>query len=254
MQRKKIGLALGGGVVRGWAHLGVLSELEKAQIPIDYVAGTSAGSIMGAFYCAGWSIQKIYEVTKKLRWWHVARPVWPVRGLVSFDKLARYLISCLGDLDFDDLAIPFTAVATDIQSSESVALNHGRLATAVQASCSVPGFVTPVELDGRLLADGSLSDTVPVSVLHHMGAEYVIGVDIFSPLLRRKWGPIGMGLAAIEILVERAGGGIDNADCIIVPNLAGKTYVRFSKREEFYRIGQEAACQQIPHIRNDLGV
>jgi NTE family protein len=189
-----------------------------------------------------------------LRWWHLARPVWPVRGFVNFDRLARYLVHCLGDLDFSDLAVPFTAVATDIQNSRPVALNTGRLATAVQASCSVPGFVTPVELDGRLLADGCLSDTVPVSVLHRMGAEYVIGVDIFSPLLRRKWGPIGMGLAAIEILVERAGGGIDQADCMIVPNLAGKTYLRFSKREEFFRIGQEAASLQIPRIRADLGL
>ncbi len=250
--RKKVGLALGGGVVRGLAHIGVLLELEKAMIPIDYLAATSAGSLIGTFICAGWNAEQIYKFALKLRWQHIARPCWPRRGLISFQKLARMLVTQLGDLDFSELKIPFTVVATDMERGCQVILNRGRVAPAVQASCSVPGIVAPVELDGRILSDGSLVNTLPVSLLYSMGAEYVIGIDIFSPKHRPKWGPLGYGLTAIEILVDRAGGGIEQADCLIVPNLAGMTYLRFSKLEDFFQLGRQATTQQINQIRTDL--
>jgi NTE family protein len=248
-KRKRVGLALGGGVVRGVAHLGVLTVLEQAGISIDYVSGTSAGSIIGATYCAGVGIETIKKYSMLLRWWHVARPVWPSDGLVSFDKLRVWLTDKIGDLDFTDLKIPFAVVATDLECGQPVRLDHGRLAPAVQASCAVPGLIRPVKIGGRLLGDGSLSDTVPVSVLRDMGADYVIGVDIFAPSIRRWLGPLGMGIAALEILIERAGGGIDQADCLIVPQLAGKTYFRFSKRNELYDLGINAAREKIPAIK-----
>lgn len=253
-KRKKVGLALGGGVVRGMAHLGVLAVLEQAGIPIDFVSGTSAGSIIGATYCAGVSIETIKKYSLKLRWWHVARPVWPTDGFVSFAPLRRWLAVKIGDLDFADLKIPFVVVATDLESGRPVRLDRGCLGKAVQASCAVPGLIRPVKMDGRMLADGSLSDTVPASILREMGADYVIGVDIFSPAIRRWLGPLGMGIAALEILIERAGGGIDQADCLIAPRLAGKTYVRFSKRDELYDLGVQAAREKIPEIKFALGL
>ncbi|HEX7973517.1 MAG TPA: patatin-like phospholipase family protein [Anaerolineales bacterium] len=252
--RKRIGLALGGGVARGLAHIGVLTVLEKAGIPVDYVAGTSAGSIMGAMYCAGIPVEQIKSLTLKLRWWQLARPVWPRRGFVNFSPLARWLVANLGDLRIEDLKIPFTAVAADLASGEPVRLNSGPLAPAVQASCSVPGFVEPVELDGRLLGDGSLVDTVPVSILREMGAEYVIGVDIFASTIRPRWGVFGMGFNALEILVRRAGGGIGEADCLISPDLRGKTYLRLSKREEFFLLGEQAAQSHLERVVSDLAL
>jgi NTE family protein len=253
-KRKRVGLALGGGVVRGLAHLGVLVELEQAGIPIDIVSGTSAGAIIGATYCAGMNIEAIKAYSINLRWWHVASPVWPSQGLVSFGKLKAWLTDKIGDLDFADLKIPYAVVATDLESGQPVKLDRGRLAPAVQASCAVPGLVRPVQIDGRLLADGSLSNTVPVSILREMGADYVIGVDIFSPSIRRWLGPVGMGIAALEILIERAGGGIDQADCLIAPNLAGQTYFRFSKRNELYTLGMEAAREKISSLKADLNL
>ncbi len=253
-KRKLVGLALGGGVVRGLAHLGVLAVLEQAGIPIDFISGTSAGSIIGATYSAGASIETIKAFAMNLRWWHVARPVWPAQGLVSFDKMSEWLVEKIGDLEFSDLKTPYAAVATDLESGLPVKLHTGRLAPAVQASCSVPGLVRPVRLDGRLLGDGSLSNTIPVSILREMGADYVIGVDIFRPAIRRRLGPLGMGFTALEILVERAGGGIDQADCLIAPKLAGKTYFRFSKKEELYALGWEAAQEKLPEIRSALGL
>jgi NTE family protein len=190
-KRKRIGLALGGGVVRGMAHLGVLAVLEQEGIPINFIAGTSAGSIVGALFAAGLSIAKIKDFGMNVHWWNFARPVGPARGWVSFDPLERWLVRELGDLTFGDLKTPFAAVAVDLNTGEPVVLDQGRLAPAVRASCSVPGFVTPLELDDMLLGDGSLADTVPVDVLHSMGVDYTIGVDIFTlvdpPSLGSDW-------------------------------------------------------------------
>lgn len=251
--RKRVGLALGGGGARGLAHIGVLSVLDEAGIPIDYLAGASAGSIIGVSYCAGVGVEKIKEYARRIRWWHYARLVWPRRGLVSFDPLRRWLVAELGDIDFADLETPFAAVATDMDTGQPVVLDRGRLAPAIQASCAVPGLVEPVEIGGRLLGDGSLSNTVPVSVLRAMGADFVIGVDIFNASIRPRWGPFGMAFTAVEILVQRAGGGIDDADCLIVPKLGGQTYHRFSARESFYTLGREAALEKLEAIRAAIG-
>ena len=126
------------------------------------------------------------------------------------------------------------------------------MARAVQASCSVPFFVAPVEIDGRMYVDGGISDMIPVSILRKMGADYIIAVDIFIPKIRRSLGPIGYGLAAVETLLERAGGGIAQADCLIAPDLKGKSYLRFSKYQEMYQLGRDAAQEQLACIRRDL--
>ena len=253
--RKKIGLALGGGVVRGMAHIGALAVLENAGIPIDFVAGTSAGSLVGAMFAAGLKASQIEEYAAKLRWWDLARPVLFSRwGYVSFNQMARWLVKEFGDLQFRDLKYPFAAIATDLNTGMPVELCEGRLAPAVQASCSIPGIVTPVELNGLLLGDGSLCDTVPVDTLRKMGADYVIGVDIFPPLVRPNPSPLRMGINAIEILVHRAGGGVDDADCLIAPKLGGMSYVRLSKQKEFYVRGSEAAREKLDLIRSDLGL
>jgi NTE family protein len=158
----------------------------------------------------------------------------------------------MGAHDIRDMKIPFTVVATDMALGEPVSLRAGPLARAVQASCSLPGIVEPVEWEGRLLCDGGVSDMLPVDVLREMGADFVIGVDIFTFHLRRYLGPIGYVAAALEILLERAGGGISSADCLISPKLGGKTYLRFSKRQEFYELGRQAATESLECIRDAL--
>lgn len=250
--RPRVGLALGGGVWRGWAHVGVLSVLEREDIPIDYIAGTSAGALTGALYCAGVSIQQITDLALRVRWRDFARPVWPTKGFVSFAGLERWLSATVGDVCFAELRRPFAAVATDLETGESVVLREGRLARAVRASCSVPGFVTPVEMDGRLLGDGGVSNNVPAAVVRAMGADYVIGVDLFEPTLRRRWGPFGFGFAAIETLIRQAGGGIKETDCLITPRLAGASYLRFTKDKDLIVLGAAAAEERLACIRAAL--
>jgi NTE family protein len=145
-------------------------------------------------------------------------------------------------------------MATYLEHARLVELWEGPVARAVHASCSVPGFVNPVIIDGRILGDGSLVDTVPVNVARKMGAEYVIGVDVFTSALRPRWGPAGMAFTALEILVERAGGGIDEADCLIEPKLKAVSYLSFSKRSELIRLGEEAARAKLPEIQKALGI
>src|SRR3990172_8242467 len=193
--RKVVGLALGGGVVRGLAHIGVLAVLEREGIPIDLVAGSSVGSVIGAGYSAGIKLDRLIEFSRQMNWLSIARPVWPVRGLVSFERLERLLIGEIGDISFADLKVPYAAVATDLHTGEMVVIQHGRVASAVRASCSVPGIVEPALVDGRLLVDGNYSNSTPVSVVRDMGAEYVIGVDIFTPTLRHYLGPVGYAIA-----------------------------------------------------------
>jgi NTE family protein len=248
MERKRLGLSLGGGSVRGWAHIGVLSVLQQANVDIDFVSGSSAGSIVGAIYCSGCSPEDIVQIAEKLRWWQIASPILPWRGLVSFARLEKWLISTIGDITFDQLKIPFAAMTTDLSTGEAFAIRSGRLAPAVRASCSVPGIVSPVEIGGRLLGDGSISDTVPVRILRDMGADIVIAVDVFAPEIRPRLGALGMGLNALEILVQNAGGGIKEADCLISPDLAGYTYIRFSKHQQLFLEGAKAAREKLPEI------
>jgi NTE family protein len=249
--RKRVGLALGGGVARGLAHIGVLSVLERVGIPIDCVSGTSAGSLMGAVYCAGWSLDRIREEARLIRWHQLASPVWPSRGLVSFDKLERWLVGKLGDITFADLKIPYAAVATDLSSFEPVALCEGRLAPAVRASCSFPGLVTPLELNGRLLCDGFVSNSVPVSAVRAMGADYVIGVDILAPAIRPRWGALGYAVAGVEIMSQKAGQGHQTADCLISPDLAGVSYLRLDY-QKLTALGERAAEEKLPVILGAL--
>ena len=246
--RKRIGLALGGGVARGLAHIGVLSVLERAGIPIDCVSGTSAGSIMGAVYCAGWSLERIRQEAARIRWHQLASPVWPSRGLVSFDKLERWLVGHLGDIMFADLEIPFAAATTDLKTFEPVTLHEGRLAPAVRASCSFPGLVTPIELDGRLLCDGFVSNSVPVSAARALGADYVIGVDILAPAVRPRWGALGYAVAGFEIMAQKAGQGYQTADCLISPDLTGVSYLHLDY-QKLVTLGERAAKEKLPAIQ-----
>jgi NTE family protein len=252
MNRKKVGLALGGGIARGLAHIGVIRALEKAGIPIDCVVGSSAGSVIGAAYCTGMGIQRVEEVSQRLHLWQMISLRWPSRGILSFNRLEKSLVNLLGDIDFASLKIPFAIVATDLINDELIMVNEGKLAPAVHASCSIPGFIVPVQLNGRLLGDGSLLSSVPVSSAREMGADYVIGVDLLRTKIRTQWGALGFGFSALEILIRHAGQGVETADCLISPMLLGVTYFRFTKGKTLIRLGEQAAKEKIPMILNAL--
>ena len=252
-QRKQVGIALSGGVVRGMAHLGVLTVLLGAGIPIDVVAGTSAGSLMGLLVAAGLSPVEMYRHAAQMNWRRVARPVFSAAGLVSFDPLQAWLTTIFGDICFADLPKPFACVAADLIDGTPVVLREGRVIPAVRASSSVPGFITPTVIAGRPLGDGSIVDNLPAGVARELGADFVIGVDIFVPSFnRRLLGPLRYGVAAIELMVDRAGGGQENCDCLIRPDLSGVTYVNFGARDDLFRRGALAAQAVLPDLQRAL--
>jgi NTE family protein len=219
--RPKIGLVLGGGGARGAAHIGVLRVLERERIPVDYVAGTSMGAIVGGLYASGLSADQIEQVLNGIDWGDAfndrsPRPDRPfvrkrdddnylvkrdlgldddlnVRfpaGLIAGQKIDLILKQSTLHVDriddFDRLPTPFRAIATDILTGQEVVLSHGDLARSIRASMSVPALFAPVEIDGRLLVDGGVANNVPVNVVRQMGADIVIAVDVGSPSLTRE--------------------------------------------------------------------
>ena len=218
--RPKIGLVLSGGGAKGAAHIGVLKVLEANNIPVDYIVGTSIGSYIGGWYALGYSPEQIQEIMFKTHWNKGYSDFIPRENLLYEDKQLRdqYNITirlgyndgafevpsglllgqstlqllksstgAVGVFDsFDDLAIPYRAVATDISSAEAVVLDHGSITQAMKASSTVPGALEPIEIEGQLLVDGGIVNNMPVDVAREMGADIVIAVDIGSPLLGKE--------------------------------------------------------------------
>lgn len=244
----KIGLALGGGGARGMAHLGVLTVLLEAGITVDCVAGCSAGAILGAVYCAGMPLEQIHSLAAHVRWRRLASPSRSRRGLLTLDKLERWLVMLIDEVNFAELSIPLAVVTVDTVTGQRVVLREGSVANAVRASCSVPGFVEPVPVGDQLLADGGIIDNVPVNAARELGADFVIGVDIFEPSYKPRLGPFGAGLMAVETMVRNAGGGCQAADFLVTPQLGGQTYVRFSQQQRLISLGEQAARQSLDQL------
>ncbi|GAK57437.1 hypothetical protein U27_04404 [Candidatus Vecturithrix granuli] len=186
--RKKLGLALGSGSARGFSHIGVIRVLEAAQIPIDCIAGTSIGAIVGAFYAAG-KLEHYEEFSRQLAWKEILNfmldPLLPVSGLLSGKKLERFFDSFLQDQNIEDFALPFAAIAADVVTGEEVILTRGNAVKAIRASMSLPGIFTPVYLQDRFLVDGGIVSPVPVHAARTLGADVVIAVNLAAEMSKR---------------------------------------------------------------------
>ncbi|MDH1675759.1 patatin-like phospholipase family protein, partial [Comamonas aquatica] len=189
----KIGLALGSGSARGWAHIGVLQALDEAGIRPDVVCGASIGALVGAAYAAG-ELERFADWVQSLG----MRDVFGFMdfnlsgGMLKGEKLISFWRRNFADFNIEDSALPFAAVATDLHSGAEVWLRHGSIADAVRASIAMPGLFTPVVREGRLLADGGLVNPVPASLARAMGADIVIAVDLNASLLHRHMHPLGV--------------------------------------------------------------
>lgn len=253
MYRKRVGLALSGGAARGAAHLGVLRVLEREHIPIDVVAGVSAGAVAGALYCAGVPMPDLLRALQDFAWHRIASPAWPWHGLLSFDKLEKYLVKWIGDVWFSELLKPFAVGTTDLLTGHPVTFTVGRVAPLVRASCSIPGLVVPLEYGQYWLVDGGISCNLPSMAVRDLGADVVIGVDLVKPYVRKNFGVPGIVSTALEIMVRHSGGGVENADVLIAPALDNKTYSRFSRYQEMIDLGAEATEVMLPAIRAAIG-
>ncbi|NLE75567.1 MAG: GNAT family N-acetyltransferase [Chloroflexi bacterium] len=253
----RVGLVLSGGAVRGFAHLGVLEVLDEAGIRPHCVVGVSAGSVAGALYCAGVPPRTALERSRDLAWTHLGKVVRPKLGFFDIERLPQYLDDhYLHGCTFDQLHIPFAALAADLATGEEVVLREGSVAQAVRASCAVPGVFTPAEQGGRLLVDGGVVNNLPVSVARAMGAEYVIAVDLL-PAGQRVEPPhniFEMWAVTFYMMRRAVYAESHQADCLISPDVGQTSLVDFAVREELFARGREAASREVERIRRTLGL
>jgi len=188
---KKVGLALSGGAARGLAHIGVLKALEEGHIPIDMIGGTSMGALIGAAYARERKASVLEEIAIGVDWRKLAHlvdpnvfPPW--KGFVHGEKVKLFLNTLIGETNFEELEIPFAAVAVDIESLEEIVIDKGPVLEAVRASISLPVIFTPVKWQGRFLVDGGVLNPLPVKVVREMGAEIVIAVNVSYAAQQRK--------------------------------------------------------------------
>ena len=286
--RPRIGLVLSGGGARGAAHIGVLKVLEENHVPVDAIAGTSMGAVVGGLYASGLSAADIERVMTSVDWQNAFRDSPPrsslnfrrkledqnflvkfplgltggefrlPRGLVQGQKLTQILRGLTLPVaqieDFDDLAIPFRAIATDIVTGDRVILERGDLTTAMRASLSAPGVFSPVDADGRMLVDGGLSSNLPVDVAREMGVDILIVVDCGFPLLERgklnSVATVSNQMLAILIRHNTAEQRktLKDSDVLIDPALGDFSSLDFSQHAKAMRLGEEAARGQTQRL------
>jgi NTE family protein len=288
-RRPRIGLVLGGGGARGGAHVGVLKVLEELRIPVDYVAGTSMGSIVGGLYASGMNSQEIERALRAMDWTDTfqdspsraersfrrksddytyafkAKPGFNsgkimippayVRGQKFDLVLNRLTLPVVEVKDFNRLPIPYRAVATDIETGKAVVLAKGNLSMSIRASMAVPAAFDPVEIDGRLLVDGGIANNVPVNVARDMGADVLIVVDVGSGLSSRKDITSALGITGqlanylFTLNTEEQLKTLGPRDVLIRPPLGNIGGGSFERVPETFPIGERSARDAIDALR-----
>lgn len=255
MGRPVVGLALGSGAAKGYAHIGVLQVLEREKIPVDLIVGSSIGSLIGALYAAGIDpimLERLVHQIRRRNWVDISVPK---KGLIVGNKIEAILKLLTKNLNFDQLRIPLGVVTTDLCSRQSVLLKEGNVASAVRASIAIPGIFCPVEEGGKVLVDGGVLDRVPGSWARTMGADFVIGVELgFSDhlppnniyeILIQTFDVMGREIQALKHY---------DCDVLICPELSDVDGLAFNKIDKCIKEGQRATEKVLPRILDLLGL
>lgn len=249
----RIGLALGGGAARGFAHVGVIQVLEEAGIRPDYVTGTSAGSLVAALYASGKTGAQLQQVADTMEEAAFADWMLPIfsRGVLRGEALARYVNQQVGSRLIENMVLPLGIVATDLNSGQGVLFQRGDTGTAVRASSAVPSVFQPVSISGRDYVDGGLVSPVPVRYARQMGAELVIAVDISSA---PEGNPAGDSLQILLKTFAIMGKSINawelkEADLVVRPVLGGVRSADFASRRRSVEAGRVAMQQALGALR-----
>jgi NTE family protein len=252
----KIGLALGGGAARGFAHVGVIQVLEEAGIRPDFVAGTSAGSLVAAIYASGKNGAQLQRVAETMEEATIADWTLPLfsRGVLRGDALARYVNTQVSGKLIEDMPLPLGIVATDLNTGGDVLFQRGDTGTAVRASSAVPAVFQPVKISGHEYVDGGLVSPVPVRAAKKMGAELVIAVDISSaPEGNLAGGTLEILLQTFSIMGKSINTfELRDADVVVRPALNGVSSSDFSARKRSIDAGRKAMLQMLPQLRTAI--
>ncbi len=259
MKSAKVGLALSSGGARGLAHIGVLQVLGKEGIPVDMIAGTSVGALIGAPYALGKSISEITDLAAGLgsrRFSLLLDPALPKTGLIRGRKMENLLRSAIGEVEFGDLRIPLACVATDIISGEEVVIREGLVWKAVRASFSPPVLVAVAKWQGMYLVDGALVNPVPVSVLKEMGADFVIAVNAIPHRSTGEAGEPNIFTVIMQVLnissMRLVKSCLSGADSVIEPRVEHIGAGHYHRVEECFQQGALAAQSVIPEIKRAI--
>ncbi|MGG3736441.1 patatin-like phospholipase family protein [Aeribacillus pallidus] len=251
MDRPRIGLALGSGGARGFAHLGVLKVLVEENIPIDYIAGSSMGALIGTFYGVGHSIESMYKLSTAFKRKYFLDFTVPKMGFISGKRLKEFIHLFSHQKRLEDLHPPVAVVATDLMRAEKIVFTQGSIADAVRASISIPGIFVPEKINGKLLVDGGVIDRVPVSVVREMGANIVIGVDVAHVKQNEEITNIyDVIMQSIDIMqMELVESREIASDVMIRPRVEQFSSRAFKNTEEIIAIGEEETRRMISTIR-----
>ena len=248
----KIGLALGSGGARGFAHLGVIKVLEQAGIPIDMIAGSSMGALAACFYGAGIDIDRLYKISTAFKRKYYLDFTVPKMGFIMGNRVKELIRVFTHGKNIEELDIPVRIVATDLMTGEKVVFSKGPIADAVRASISIPGIFVPEKLNGRLLVDGGVVDRVPVSVVKDMGADIVIAVDVSRVKTNSEVTTIyDVIMQTLDIMqMELVNHSTIDSDVMIRPQVDKYSSRAFTNIEEIISIGEEEARNQLDQIKN----
>ena len=283
--RPKIGLALGGGGARGCAHVGILRVLEELHIPVDYIAATSMGAVVGGMYASGMTPDQIDRALSTTDWRDALSDRTPYKDLAYRRKeddnryltgfeaglrqrslalpsglrsgqrlrfmLQSYLIPVATVRDFSKLPVPFKAIAADLETGDAVVLDHGDLAESIRASMSIPGVFSPMEINGKLLVDGGIADNIPVDVVRAMGADFVIAIDVGGPLLKREQlgSPLAVTNQTLTILTnQNEQSQLRNADIVFSPPVSDFGTLAFEDARTIIDAGTKYGREQATRL------
>lgn len=249
----KLGLALGGGAARGFAHIGVIQVLEEAGLRPDFVAGTSAGSVVAALYASGKTGAQLQQIGESMEEAAITDWTLPVfnSGILRGDALAKYVNQQVGGRSIENMTVPLGIVATDLYSGEMMVFQKGDTGMAVRASSAVPAIFQPVKISGRSYVDGGLVSPVPVRAARRMGAQVVLAIDITSPpdssgsdntitVLLQTASIMGKSINAFEL---------KEADVVVRPDLRAVSSADFSSRKKAIEAGRRAMLELLPQLR-----
>jgi NTE family protein len=252
--KPRLGLALGGGAARGFAHIGVIKALETSGLAPDIVVGTSVGAVVGSLYSAGFDVFELQKIAIQLE--ENSLTDWSVfdRGFLKGEALERFINQQVGNRPIEQLKRRFAAVATDLAAGEMTVFTAGNTGTAVRASAAIPGVFSPVIIRGREYVDGGLTSPIPVKAARQLGADIVIAVDISAkPSGKKNQGSVDLLLDTIAVMGHTIGAHeLADADIVIRPDLLGVAATNFQQRNEAILQGERVGFAAIPRIREKL--
>lgn len=253
MEQPKIGLALGSGGARGFAHLGVIKVLKDEGIPIHLIAGSSMAALVGSFYAAGIEINRLYKLSTAFKRKFFLDFTVPKMGLITGKKVKEFIKIFTHGKNIEELSIPLGVVATDLLTGERVVFKSGPISEAVRASISIPGIFVPVKYRGRLLVDGGVSDRVPASVAKEMGADIIIAVDVSMVKKNADISSIydvimqSIDIMQTEIINIRD---VTAADIMLRPSVEQFSSRAFTNIAEIISLGEEETKKHVMQIKN----